>query len=169
MKDDSTKSALYILIFLAVIAGVVYMSVYKNKEVKEDDSAMYEEQVLGEQSDMQNVEQVEGVKIAILKNGDGEIAKSGDTVMMNYTGKLADGTVFDSNTDAKFGHLEPLIFTIDAGQVIRGWDIGILGMQIGEKRVLEIESDYAYGPDGYGPIPPNAELVFEVELLEIKE
>lgn len=97
------------------------------------------------------------------------VAKSGDTVAMNYTGRLEDGTVFDSNVDPKFGHIEPFVFTLDAGQVIRGWDIGVAGMKVGEKRTLEIAPEFAYGSTGAGGvIPPNATLVFEVELLQIK-
>ena len=86
---------------------------------------------------------------------------------MNYTGKLSDGTVFDSNVDPKFNHVEPFTFNLSAGQVIKGWDTGIVGMKVGEKRVLEIEPAYAYGEQGIGPIPPNATLIFEVELLAI--
>ncbi len=97
------------------------------------------------------------------------LAKAGDTVSMNYTGRLADGTVFDSNVDPKFGHMEPFVFTLGAGEVIPGWDKGILGMQVGEKRTLTIPSEDAYGERSVGDvIPPNATLIFEVELLEIR-
>ncbi|OGI86179.1 peptidylprolyl isomerase [Candidatus Nomurabacteria bacterium RIFCSPLOWO2_01_FULL_39_17] len=118
---------------------------------------------------MQNTQQIEGVKVTILREGNGEIAKAGDTVAMNYTGKLTDGTTFDSNMDPKFQHVEPFVFTIGAGMVIKGWDLGIAGMKIGEKRNLTIESSYAYGSSGAGGvIPPNATLFFDVELLAIK-
>ena len=98
----------------------------------------------------------------------GQVAKTGDTVAVNYTGKLADGTVFDSNVDPKFGHVTPFIFTLGAGQVIPGWDKGIVGMKVGETKTLVIPPADAYGASGQGPIPPNATLTFEVELLAIK-
>ena len=96
------------------------------------------------------------------------VAKTGDTVSMNYTGRLEDGTVFDSNVDPKFGHVEPFVFTLGAGQVIPGWDKGIVGMQVREKKTLTIPSEDAYGERSVGDvIPPNATLIFEVELLGI--
>lgn len=100
----------------------------------------------------------------------GEEAKTGDTVAMNYTGRLEDGTVFDSNVDPKFKHVEPFVFTLGAGQVIAGWDKGIVGMKAGEKKTLTLAPADAYGASGVpGVIPPNATLIFEVELLAIKK
>lgn len=100
----------------------------------------------------------------------GEAAQSGDVVAMNYTGKLEDGTVFDSNVDPKFQHVEPFIFNLGGGQVIPGWDKGIVGMKVGEKKTLTIAPEDAYGANGVpGVIPPNSTLIFEVELLAIKK
>jgi FKBP-type peptidyl-prolyl cis-trans isomerase len=97
-----------------------------------------------------------------------QVAKAGDKVSMNYTGRLEDGTVFDSNVDPKFNHVEPFIFNLGAGQVIPGWDKGIVGMKVGEKRTLEIPPEDAYGERGItGVIPPNAKLIFDVELVGI--
>lgn len=96
------------------------------------------------------------------------VAKAGDVVSMNYTGKLDDGTVFDSNIDPKFNHVEPFEFTLGAGQVIPGWDKGIVGMKVGDKKTLVIPPAEAYGENGVGNIiPPNATLTFDVELLSI--
>lgn len=97
-----------------------------------------------------------------------EIAEKGDVVTMNYTGKLTNGQVFDSNVDPKFNHVEPFEFTLGIGQVIVGWDEGIVGMKIGEKKTLTIPAEKAYGARGQGPIPPNSTLVFDVELTGIK-
>jgi FKBP-type peptidyl-prolyl cis-trans isomerase len=100
----------------------------------------------------------------------GTVAKTGDTVAMNYTGRLADGTVFDSNVDPKFGHVTPFVFTLGAGQVIPGWDKGIVGMKVGEKKTLVIPPADGYGVAGMPPtIPANATLTFDVELLAIKK
>lgn len=98
-----------------------------------------------------------------------QIAKNGDTLVMNYTGRLVDGTVFDSNVDPKFNHVQPFEFTLGAGQVIAGWDEGLLGMKVGEKKTLTITPDKGYGERGVpGVIPANATLIFDVELVGIK-
>jgi len=100
----------------------------------------------------------------------GEVAKTGDTVSMNYTGRLENGTVFDSNVDPKFNHVQPFVFTLGAGQVIAGWDKGIVGMKVGQKKTLTIPPADAYGANGVpGAIPPNSTLIFDVELLAIKK
>ena len=100
----------------------------------------------------------------------GQVAKTGDTVAMNYTGHLQNGTVFDSNVDPKFKHVEPFVFTLGAGQVIPGWDKGIVGMKVGEKKTLTIPPEDAYGANGVpGVIPPNSTLIFDVELISINK
>lgn len=113
----------------------------------------------------QNMANVQGAQIDILKEGTGPAAKNGDTISVHYTGTLEDGTKFDSSLDRG----QPFSFVLAGGQVIRGWDIGVLGMKVGEKRKLTIPGNLAYGSAGVpGVIPPNATLIFEVELLEIK-
>jgi len=103
-----------------------------------------------------------GLKYVDLKVGDGDIAEAGMTATVHYTGWLADGTKFDSSVDRG----QPFPFRIGAGNVIRGWDEGVKGMRIGGKRHLTIPPDMGYGANGYPPtIPPNAVLVFDVELL----
>lgn len=95
--------------------------------------------------------------------GDGDEAAVGDTVSVHYTGMLEDGTEFDSSEGG-----QPFQFTIGAGQVIEGWEQGIPGMLVGGKRELTIGPELAYGEAGAGDlIPPNATLIFEVELVEI--
>lgn len=96
------------------------------------------------------------------------VANKGDIVSMNYTGKLVDGTVFDSNIDPKFKHVQPFTFTLGVGQVIAGWDEGIVGMKVGEKKTMTIPAEKAYGARGQGPIPPNSTLMFDVELVSVK-
>ena len=100
-----------------------------------------------------------------LKVGDGSIAENGKVAMVHYTGWLTDGTKFDSSLD----HGQPFQFRIGEGGVIQGWDKGVLGMRVGGKRRLVIPSDLGYGARGAGGvIPPNATLVFEVELLGLQ-
>ena len=97
--------------------------------------------------------------------GTGAEAKAGQQVTVNYSGTLTNGTKFDSSYDRG----QPFVFTLGVGQVIKGWDEGFAGMKIGGKRKLTIPSDLGYGAQGAGGvIPPNATLVFEVELLGVK-
>jgi FKBP-type peptidyl-prolyl cis-trans isomerase len=99
------------------------------------------------------------------KIGSGAEAKAGDMVTVNYTGTLTDGTKFDSSLDRG----EPFTFLLGAGQVIQGWDFGVAGMRVGGKRRLVIPPELGYGSAGAGNvIPPNATLIFEVELLGVQ-
>ncbi len=101
--------------------------------------------------------------------GTGAEAKSGNTVTVNYTGTFTDGNKFDSNVDPKFRHVEPFSFLLGAGQVIKGWDLGVAGMKVGGKRKLTIPPELAYGAAGApGAIPPNSTLLFTVEFLDVK-
>ena len=115
-------------------------------------------------------EQVEGLTIETLVEGTGEdVVKSGNTVLVHYEGKLNDGTIFDSSFQReKEGTGGPVEFGIGIGQVIKGWDQGIPGMKVGERRKLVISPELAYGVEGRPGIPSNATLTFEVELIEIK-
>ena len=103
-----------------------------------------------------------GLKYVDLKVGDGQLAETGMTAQVHYTGWLTDGTKFDSSVDRN----QPFSFILGAGNVIRGWDEGVKGMRVGGKRKLTIPPDLGYGSAGAGGvIPPNATLVFDVELL----
>lgn len=105
-----------------------------------------------------------GLIIEDLECGDGEEASSGDFISVHYTGTLEDGTKFDSSLDRD----QPFQFNLGAGQVIEGWDEGVVGMKVGGKRKLTIPPELGYGEAGAGGvIPPNATLIFEIELLEV--
>ena len=105
-----------------------------------------------------------GLKYEDITTGDGATAAAGQTVSVHYTGWLVDGTKFDSSRDRN----DPFRFPLGGGRVIRGWDEGVQGMQVGGTRKLTLPPHLGYGAAGAGGvIPPNATLVFEVELLEI--
>jgi FKBP-type peptidyl-prolyl cis-trans isomerase len=100
-----------------------------------------------------------------VKVGSGPEAKAGDTVSVHYVGTLTDGSKFDSSRDRG----QPFSFTLGQGRVIRGWDLGVAGMQVGGVRTLTIPPEEGYGARGFPPvIPANATLVFEVELIAVK-
>ncbi|XRE44395.1 Peptidyl-prolyl cis-trans isomerase [Tenacibaculum discolor] len=106
-----------------------------------------------------------GLRYKILQNGDGKQATKGAMVSVHYKGQLLDGTVFDSSYKRK----QPIDFAIGVGQVIPGWDEGIQLLKVGDKARLVIPSDLAYGAQGAGGvIPPNATLIFDVELMNVK-
>jgi hypothetical protein len=149
-KAISEKKSLLILTFAGagvvslVIAGAIFLNdgVQNNASVKN------------------------GIEVEILQSGSGAMAAAGNQLRVHYVGRLEDGTQFDSSYDRG----QAFVFVLGAGLVIQGWDIGIEGMQVGEKRRLVIPSEFGYGSHGVpGTIPPDATLVFEVELLEIIE
>ena len=106
-----------------------------------------------------------GLEYKDLKTGEGDLATHGDVVYVHYTGWLSGGKKFDSSAGG-----DPFGFKLGAGQVIAGWDEGVAGMRVGGKRKLWIPATLGYGRRGSPPdIPPNAELVFEVELIEVSK
>jgi FKBP-type peptidyl-prolyl cis-trans isomerase len=122
------------------------------------------------------IKTISGLYYSIQKEGSGAFAKAGDNIVMNYTGRLLDGTVFDSNTDSAFRHVQPLSFVLGTGRVIKGWDEGITYLKPGSKATFYIPAALAYGsqsrpgnaanPKG---IPANSVLIFDMELVSVKE
>lgn len=111
-----------------------------------------------------DVTDIKDLKIEDIKVGSGREVKSGDTVVINYLGTLPDGTKFDSSYDRG----EPFETQIGTGQVIKGWDLGVVGMKVGGKRKLTIPPNLGYGDQAMGSIPANSTLIFEVELVDVK-
>jgi FKBP-type peptidyl-prolyl cis-trans isomerase len=113
----------------------------------------------------QEVTTPSGLKYVDQVVGTGEVAVAGKTVNVHYTGWLENGKKFDSSVDRG----QPFSFPLGGGRVIKGWDEGVQGMKVGGKRKLTIQSNLGYGPQGAGGvIPPNATLIFDVELLGVR-
>lgn len=111
------------------------------------------------------VKTASGLEYWDIKVGTGTVAQTGQQVKVDYTGWLTNGKKFDSSV----GTGRPFAFRLGASQVIKGWDEGVAGMKVGGKRQLRIPPDLAYGAKGYpGAIPPNATLIFDVQLVDVK-
>lgn len=112
-----------------------------------------------------SVPSVEGLTVEVLRQGSGVEAKAGDSVTVHYVGSLSNGEKFDSSIDRN----APFTFPLGQNRVIKGFDLGITGMKVGEKRKLTIAPELGYGSAGFLSIPANATLVYEVELLSINQ
>jgi len=114
---------------------------------------------------MNSITTASGLIIEDMREGEGDIAQAGQTVSVHYTGWLENGSKFDSSKDRD----DPFHFPLGRGHVIPGWDEGVAGMRVGGQRKLTIPANLAYGERGAGGvIPPNATLIFEVELLAVR-
>ncbi|MFM2225371.1 MAG: hypothetical protein RJA07_1573 [Bacteroidota bacterium] len=109
-----------------------------------------------------------GLYVDLKTKGIGGDLRKGDSIKVNYTGRLISGEIFDSNTEKKFGHIEPFGFVVGMGNVIKGWDEALTLMQRGGKATFYIASPYAYGSKKMGTIPTNSILIFDVEVLKYK-
>lgn len=162
MKTTSPLRARRYLLFTAVaLALSVLLAACGEEDVATQDPAAPEQ----EECDTSEVTTDSGLIIQDIECGSGEEAQTGEAVTVHYVGTLEDGTQFDSSRDRG----EPFSFPLGAGQVIPGWDEGVVGMKPGGVRKLTIPSDLAYGDAGRPPvIPPAATLIFEIELIESK-
>lgn len=147
-----------ILVVLATTAGLFYLLSQKPESVRQQEQYQAQLSIIPTKPMSQ-------LKIEDQKVGTGAEVKSGDTISIHYQGTLEDGTKFDSSYDRG----KPFETQIGVGKVIQGWDQGVVGMKVGGKRKLIIPSELGYGERGAGNIiPPNATLIFEVELIGIK-
>lgn len=150
---------IFLLIITMLIAAVFGYSLISNQKVEDQRAEVSAINTLNN-----NMPDKEELKIEVVSDGSGQEAVAGNIVAVHYTGILEDGTKFDSSLDRG----QPFAFQLGEGMVIQGWEQGILGMKVGEKRRLIIPPSLGYGQSGIGPIPPNATLIFEVELLGIQ-
>ncbi len=109
-----------------------------------------------------------GLYYTITKEGEGEKIQAGQSISVNYTGKLIDGKIFDSNEDSTFHHMEPFNLEVGKGRVIKGWDEGLQLLKKGSKATMYIPSGLAYGPQERNPIPANGILIFDVTIADVK-
>lgn len=168
------KYNLYIIIILIVLALAGGIYIFASKKPSENQtlatatpSATIEpspETTATVSAKTKTTTTMDGLKIEDERLGTGAEATVGKMITVNYAGTLVDGTQFDSS----YGK-SPFVFSLGAGDVIKGWDQGFAGMKVGGKRKLTIPSDLAYGPNGIpGAIPGGATLIFEVELLKVE-
>lgn len=168
-ENNKLSNILFFSFIGLLLVGLVY---FLNRPNSQSVGGQQKEVVAENETLVQNnevktnmQETVTELKIEDIKVGDGAVATSGKVVSVHYTGTLTDGTKFDSSKDRG----TPFEFSLGAGQVIAGWDKGVVGMKVGGVRKLTIPSDMAYGPNGIpGVIPGGATLIFEVELLGVK-
>ncbi|MEY4731095.1 MAG: hypothetical protein RL681_41 [Candidatus Parcubacteria bacterium] len=156
-----TNNTIKGLIFIALAAALLWLGRDYNTRMAER-SAQETKQRADELAAQYN-KAVGNLKTEDVVVGTGTEAKAGDSVSVHYTGTLTDGTKFDSSVDRG----QPFEFKLGTGAVIQGWDLGVAGMKVGGKRKLTIPPELAYGERGTGPIPPNATLQFDVELLAV--
>ena len=161
-KVKNMKKSINIIIFIVLGIAVISIGMWYNGKVSNENQAVATEQGMAAKQAQSQI--MENLKTEDLVVGTGAEAKNGDTVSVNYVGTLDNGTKFDSSYDRN----QPFSFLLGAGQVIKGWDMGVLGMKVGGKRTLTIPSELGYGASGAGGvIPPNATLHFTVELLSV--
>jgi FKBP-type peptidyl-prolyl cis-trans isomerase len=176
MKIFNTILITLLVLFLLSFAAFEFFDISVNFSKKSDnikkiettnqDATMQEENKQTETTSLNLPQEINELMAQKLKEGTGEAVKAGDKITVHYTGYLTNGTKFDSSVNRG----TPFQITIGVGQVIPGWDQGILGMLVGEQRRLLIPAELAYGEAGVpGAIPPNSPLIFDVELISIDE
>jgi len=161
-----TKVIFSFVILIAVIAVGIWLFARKNETVSNANlNNTLATPTLTSTPTLSESNQPQNLQVQDLKVGTGVAAKAGQVITVNYVGTLADGTKFDSSYDRK----QPFSFILGGGMVIKGWDMGLIGMKVGGKRKLIIPPDLAYGQEGRPPvIPANSILIFEVELLAVQ-
>lgn len=172
---DSTAIALILCGIAIILGAVIYFQKPESPKNAQNIDLNSKSDVLGspntgnqiQQSNpevKQKMQDTDKLLIEDTQVGTGAEATNGAKITVNYTGMLTDGKVFDSSIPRN----QPFTFNLGAGQVIQGWEQGFVGMKVGGKRKLTIPPSLGYGPQGTGPIPGNATLIFDVELLKVE-
>jgi FKBP-type peptidyl-prolyl cis-trans isomerase len=159
-----------IIIVVCVIGGIMYLSMksVSNDETKQSNTDVKTTTNTDINGIIETTKTISNEQQENTQNTMEKVAKNGDILVMNYTGRFTNGKVFDSNILPEFNHVTPFEFTLGAGQVIAGWDEGLVGMKVGEKKTLTVPPEKGYGPNDYHGIPGNSTLIFDVELVNIK-
>lgn len=168
---QNQKGNIGVIVSFIIVAGLIGLVIYSlmHKPIKVDPlEGINNNTVVNSEVKTEEPNTIKEEPVVSQKNNMERTAKNGDTLVMNYTGRLTNGTVFDSNVDPKFRHVEPFEFKLGAGEVIKGWDEGLLGMKVGEKKTLNIPPEKGYGAQAVSTIPANSTLIFDVELVAIK-
>lgn len=159
------RKNMYIAVAVAVVvvALFIFLGFFGVSGTQQDagSAATAAQQLL---DDIAKTGAVSSLQVIDTVEGTGVGAKPGDTITVNYTGVLPDGTVFDASAN----HGQAFTFTLGEGAVIKGWDQGLIGMKVGGTRIIAIPAELAYGSRSVGQIPPNASLIFQVELISIE-
>ncbi|MDO8496189.1 MAG: FKBP-type peptidyl-prolyl cis-trans isomerase [bacterium] len=160
-----SKNTLIYILVISLVGITAWFFVKKSMNVSnnsESDSLVKKDEIVAPNNDVWTKFD-NGLEVQDVVVGSGAEAKNGDTVSAHYTGTLSDGKKFDSSYDRG----EPFSFVLGGGMVIKGWDLGLVGMKVGGKRKLIIPPDLGYGDRniGEGLIPPNSTLLFDVELM----
>src|SRR3989344_185015 len=155
-------TAFKVFVFIVIVALALGSGIFMNGSLdKRVTERAAQKALITEQTKQNIMEQFKKEDVVV---GQGQEAKSGDPLAVHCAGTRADGTKFDSSYD----HGEPIEFKLGAGDIIPGWDLGLLGVRVGGKRNLVIPPELAYGDRSAGPIPPNSTLYFTVELVDVK-
>ena len=166
-----TKSIFIFTILVVFVVIAVWFVVQKTRGVGQNTevpvpTATPTASPVGEQSANEPIQYDNGLVVQDVIVGEGKTAENGDTLSAHYVGALQDGTVFDES----YGRGQPIQFVLGSGQLIQGWDLGLVGVKEGGKRRLIIPPELAYGAQGAGGvIPPNATLLFEIELVSVQK
>lgn len=162
MKINKTAVVITLIVLAVIFAGFYFGGYFKGQNTATNGTETAS--VNNTTNQMTNNASQPKVDTQIIKEGSGPAAKNGDKLTVNYVGTLKDGTKFDSSIDRG----TPFTFTLGAGQVIKGWDEGLLGMKTGEERKLTVPAELGYGAQSPSPkIPANSTLIFDVTLLKI--